>query len=117
EPMPRVVDGTPGVEIGPWVGGEVVRRARLEQVGLVGEVAIEGTPLHTCTLRDGAHRRSRRADGSVELDRGLRDSQVRLRDLVGAPLELVLPLGSWFVTHMCVTNIDRFDIEEYPPIS
>jgi hypothetical protein len=104
ESLLRIANRAPAGEIGPRVGGEVVARARREEVGLGGEVAIERAALHARAIGDGAHRRAGRPDGPVQLDRRLGDPQVRLRHVLGALLQLVSAL---FATHDRVVNLAR----------
>ena len=96
-----------GLEVGPGDGRDVVRRARAEQVGLGGEVAIDGVALDACPLGDRAERRAGRTDRPVQLDGRLGDPQPRRGHLGGALLQLVLALGFVFVGHHCAINIDR----------
>ena len=94
EPLPRVADRAPRVEIGQRVGARSsgVEHA-VEQVGLGREVAVERAALDARPLGDRAQRRARRPDGAVQLDRRLGDPQVRLGHVRGALLQLVLALG------------------------
>ncbi len=104
EPLLGVGDRAPRVGIRPRVAVEVVRRAGGEEVVLGREVAVDRVPLHSCPLGDRADRGSRRADAAVQLDRGLGDPLPRVGHRLGAPAQLVLPLGLvCFRTHRCAT--------------
>ena len=108
ESLPGVADRAPVVEIGERVGREVVLGARLEQVGLGGEVAVERATLHAGALGDRAQGGAGRPDGAVQFDRRLGDPPVRLGHLRGSLLELVFALRPTFATHYRVTNIARW---------
>ena len=112
-----IANRTPGTEIGPRIGGEVVGRARGEQVGLGREVAVQGAALDAGALGNRAHGRAGRPDAPVQLDRRLGDPQVRLGNLFGSLLQLVLALGWNFMTHCCVANLDRSSRAAYGHIS
>ena len=107
EPLPRVGDRAPGLEVGPRVRRPVVGRARREQLGVVGKwryTVWRWTPARRATslsvVRAGPTVPCSSTAASVIRRRVSAISSARF-------FSSYLRFGVHFVIHRCASNIDR----------
>jgi hypothetical protein len=87
----RVLDGGPSGRVGQGMGLVVVHRTGPEQRPKVGEVAVDGHPVHASALGDVGDLGGRRAAFAVQRHGGLDDAAAGVGLPLGALFELVSP--------------------------